>query len=160
MPDHNIYLHTIGGGGGGESPTSAWENGGSQETQSQSSSGALGFITRSAMYLSNPDSLVSSAFSKAFSAGIAFATAKIVTSVALNVFQLHADWYALYSGDHSQSVMLNDVRESFNNVFQPISTAFENKKRNVAYRMTDMRNSMKMELLGDSALNAYGRRGI
>lgn len=160
MPDHNILIHTIGGGGGGESPTSAWENGGSQETQSQSSSGALGFLTRSAMYLSNPDSLVSSAFSKAFSVGVAVAAAKIATSVALNVFQLHADWHALYSGDYSQSVMLNDLRESFDNVFQPISTAFENKKRNVTYRMTDMRNSMKMELLGDSALNAYGRRGI
>lgn len=160
MPDHNIFIHTIGGGGGDTNPTSAWENGGSKETQSQSSSGAFGLLTRSAMYLSNPDSLVSSAFSKAFNIGVTFAAAKVVTGVALDVFQLHADWHALYSGDHSQSVMLSDIRESFNNAFRPISTAFENKKRNVTYRMTDMRNSMKMELLGDSVLNAYGRRGI
>lgn len=160
MADHNIYIHAIGGTGSEQSPTSPWQNGGAEQTKGEGNGAIPNFIARSAMFLSNPDSLVSSAFSKVATFGIAFASAKIVTSVTLNTLQLVADWHSLYSGDFAPATLISDVRESFNNAFRPISTVIENHRRNVTYRMADTRNSMKLQLLGDSVINSYTNRGI
>lgn len=161
MADHNIYLYAVGGTGSNQNPTTPWEGGNGQQTQSSGSGfNGLGAVAQGASFMQSPDSLVGAAISKAVPYLAALVAAKVVVDVGLSVWSKHADWYSMQTGDYEVSIALEDLQANIKNLSSPFSTLIAHNRTRVNNIISSERNAMNLRLLGDSVLNSYANRGI
>lgn len=174
MPDYNIYIHAIGtGSASGESPTTPWSaresvGGAFSQTQSMSNGGNVGgasfsaarFVARAANAAQNPDSVVSSAFAKVAQIFpwvlAAYACVKLGETIIDNVI----DFQTIDSGDYRNQIQWQDFKKSISNVFSPISSTISHFKTERQWARENQRRVQERDLLGDSVINSYTRRGV
>lgn len=174
MPDYNIYIHAIGNSGGfNQNPTTPWSardsvGGAFSQTQSNSNSGDIGsasvnaarIVARVANTAQNPDSVVSSALSvigRAFPWILAaYACVKLGETIIDNAL----DFQTIESGDYRNQVQWQDFKKGVSNVLHPISSTINHFKVERQWARENQRRVQERDLLGDSVINSYTRRGV
>ena len=177
MPDYNIYIHAIGTAGStGENPTVPWsarESGGGAFSPTSSQSGSSGggglggvgstfarAITKTAGYMQNPDSLVSTGVSmlaRVFPwVAVAMAVIKTSESIVNNI----VDFSTIETGDYANQVRLNDVKAMMHLVTHPVSTLVQGFKMERQWARENQKLKAQRDLLGDSIINSYTGRGV
>lgn len=169
MADYNIYIHAIGTGNQTAfNPTVPWSQRQESEsiapTQSSggglSSMGTLGAISRVGAFMSNPNSIVSSAFSKVAKAIPYVAAAYVVVNTLVKGYETAMDFAAIESGDYGIKMEWENQRRILHAITDPIGTQIQYVKTKMQLKIDNERHRLNRELLGDSVLNSYTNRGI
>ncbi len=173
MADYNIYIHSVGTSNVGSSmQTTPWSQRGGDSGattpwgESSGSGGGKGGgnftngLLKTAKFISNPDSIISSALGGVLKAAAVVAVAKTVIDIGLSTWEKHADWYELTTGDSSSKLNAQRVRESINFFFNPIGVAIAEYRRIVQRRNENSKREQERLLLGDSVINSYTNKGI
>lgn len=169
MADYNIYIRAIGGGGSGFGtqtvPWSQRENGGGDAPITPQSGtpnvGAFaGTVMRASSFAQNPDSIVSAGVGTLAKAlpwvAAAYACVKLGTSIEDNIIEFNE----IESGDYSTGVAWSNFKNGIRVMFSPFSSAIQTAKSVSQWHRENKKNQAQRDLLGDSVINSYTRRGI
>lgn len=168
MADYNIYIHAIGtGGASNQSPTTPWSarEGGDAFSQTESqggsdASGAVRSFTRAAAFVSNPDSLVSTGISKLAKFIPAILLAGAVVKISDAILSNVIEFSEIESGDYRNGIAYQNFKIGIHNVLRPISTAINHFKIERQWARENRKLEQQRDLLGDSVINSYTRRGV
>lgn len=170
MADYNIYVHAIGTGTASQyNPTTSWsarEGGESlSPTSSQTSGGAsgsaaFGTIIRAAGYASNPDSIISRAFSSLAKAFPIVAAAFAVVQLADGIITTATEFAEIETGDYRFGVKYQNFKTGVHIIFNPVSSTIQSFKTQAQWQRENYKLRAQRELLGDSVINSYTNRGV
>lgn len=90
--------------------------------------------------------------------GAVVAAGVVVTKMVLNVADKVMSYQSAETGRYSFYTQFNNGRKVIGNIFNPISSVENFLRATQADRLTTMRNSEQMKLLGDSVWNRTTRR--
>lgn len=153
--DYNIYIRSA--IGDQSNPLIPWKPNSGKTSAWESA------VTESADALANPDAIVHSA-TQAGSAIVKaipyVAAAYAVIKLSSKAFETAHTFVQTETGDYRLSVAISNFRQTINNIFNPFATAINYAKAQQAYRLENKRNEQMRELLGESAINQKGGRGV
>lgn len=177
MPDYNIYIHAVGGGGEGYNPTMPWSardggaaggGGGAAPTTSQTSGGDFGSASSSVLrttlralqFANSPDSIVGAAINSVAKVipwvAVAVAVIKLGETITENVL----DFGAIESGDYKYQKIWQDAKAGLSAVLNPVSTMVQTFKQQKQWARENTKLKAQRDLLGDSVINSYSNRGV
>ena len=166
MADYNIYIHAV--GGGTSSPTTPWGakgtggtgGGAGDETTSSWDSSLLKGVSKATSTIQNPDGLVAEAVDK-FTSSIPYVAAAIaVVKLGTYLIDESMDVYTTTTGDYRDSVAWDNFKAGFRAVFNPASTLYAKFKEDIRINVENEKRRQHLELLGDSVINSYSKRGV
>lgn len=163
MADYNIYIHEKNDGGSGKSskPTTAWnrEDNGTSEGGSKTS-GWVSKTTKTINAVQNPDSLVSNGTSAVAKAvpwvAIAYAVLKLGTASVDEYYSFASTETGSYGG----SMVWENKKKALSAILTPFSTTMNYFHAVQQERIYNQKRELERELLGDSEINSYNKRGV
>jgi len=159
MPDYNIYIHSMGNGGSRpQNPTVPWK-----KEEKESSTPTVSWkdaVSQIGGIVNNPDSLVHIGVSAVMKAIPYVVIAKLVIDTATRIYETALDFKTIRTGDYAESLEWNRVKTIFSGMMSPFSTGLNEWKIAVRNSIENDRRIKKLELLGDSVINSYFKRGV
>lgn len=161
MADYNIYIRTVGGGDGSGSPTTPFQTGGGDGYAA-----AEQFISKAGAFASNPDSAIGAVKDTAVGAvsskipwvGIVILAVKILASVTDSVLSKYYSYTSSATGDYTNAIKYNNVKQVIHNITHPISTMYNKQQAQLEVANANMRLKQEQLLTGGTILNSPNGR--
>ena len=157
MPDYNIYIRNMGGGGGNQSPIKAKKETTSPTTprgyytddtdEGDGDDNGLGFIKNT----------IASAIKwvKVHPVATALVVAYKITKKVVDEVSPR---YATQTGDYSFNIGWNNFKTAMSNLTNPVQYAWASVDMHTQIQLTNQRQEQARMFLGDATLNSITRR--